>query len=64
MQSSDRAGILGTGMGGGARFRDRYPTVKREEARIRISVTGWLSENEIEYSIQILEKAKKKFNLK
>ena len=42
----------------------RYPTVKREEARIRISVTGWLSENEIEYSIQILEKAKKKFNLK
>lgn len=42
----------------------RYPTVKRGEARIRISVTGWLSQNEIEYSIQILEKAKKKFKLK
>ena len=42
----------------------RYPTVKNAEARIRISITGWLSENEIEYSIQILEKAKKKFNLK
>ena len=42
----------------------RYPTVKRGEARIRISVSGWLSENEIEYSMQILEKAKRKFNLK
>ena len=42
----------------------RYPTVKKGEARIRISITGWLSENEIEYSVQILEKAKKKFNLK
>ena len=42
----------------------RYPTVKKGKARIRISITGWLSENEIEYSIQVLEKAKKKFNLK
>ena len=42
----------------------RYPTVKKGEARIRISITGWLSENEIEYSIKILEKAKRKFNLK
>ena len=42
----------------------RYPTVKKGEARIRISITGWLSEEEIEYSIQVLEKAKKKFNLK
>ena len=42
----------------------RYPTVKKDEARIRISVTGWLSENEIEYSVQILEKAKRKFKLK
>jgi len=42
----------------------RYPTVKKAEARIRVSITGWLSENEIEYSIQVLEKAKKKFNLK
>jgi len=42
----------------------RYPTVKRGEARIRISITGWLSENEIEHSIQVLEKAKRKFDLK
>ncbi len=42
----------------------RYPTVKRDQARIRISITGWLSNKEIEYSIQILEKAKRKFNLK
>ena len=42
----------------------RYPTVKKNQARIRISITGWLSEKEIEYSIQILEKAKRKFKLK
>ena len=41
----------------------RYPTVKKGQARIRISITGWLSEKEIEYSIQILEKAKRKFDL-
>jgi glycine C-acetyltransferase len=42
----------------------RYPTVKKNQARIRISITGWLSEKEIEYSIQVLEKAKRKFKLK
>ena len=42
----------------------RYPTVKKDQARIRISITGWLSNKEMEYSIQILEKAKRKFNLK
>jgi len=42
----------------------RYPTVKKDQARIRISITGWLSEKEIEYSIKILEKAKRKFKLK
>jgi len=41
----------------------RYPTVKKNQARIRISITGWLSEKEIEYSIRILEKAKRKFDL-
>ena len=40
----------------------RYPTVKKNQARIRISITGWLSEKEIEYSMKILEKAKRKFN--
>ena len=42
----------------------RYPTVKKDQARIRISITGRLSNKEIEYSIQVLEKAKRKFNLK
>ena len=41
----------------------RYPTVKKNQARIRISISGWLSEKEIELSIQVLEKAKKKFSL-
>ena len=42
----------------------RYPTVKKDQARIRISITGWLSNKEIEHSMQILEKAKRKFKLK
>jgi glycine C-acetyltransferase len=42
----------------------RYPTVKKNQARIRISITGWLSEKEIEYSIKVLEKAKIKFDLR
>ena len=41
----------------------RYPTVKKNQARIRISITGWLSEKDIECSIKILEKAKRKFDL-
>ena len=41
-----------------------YPTVKKDQARIRISITGWLSDKEIEYSIGILEKARIKFKLK
>ena len=41
----------------------RYPTVKKNQARIRISISGWLSEKEIEFTIQILEKAKRKFKL-
>jgi len=42
----------------------RYPTVKKNQARIRISISDWLSEKEIDISIDILEKAKRKFNLK
>ena len=41
----------------------RYPTVQKNQARIRISISGWLSEKEIELSIRVLEKAKRKFNL-
>ncbi len=42
----------------------RYPTVKKNQARIRISISNWLSKKEIDLSIDILEKAKRKFNLK
>jgi len=42
----------------------RYPTVKKNQARIRISISDWLSKKEIDLSIDILEKAKRKFNLK
>ena len=41
----------------------RYPTVKKNQARIRISISGWLSEKELELSMQVLEKAKRKFKL-
>ena len=41
----------------------RYPTVKKNHARIRVSISGWLSEKEIEDSTEVLEKAKKKFHL-
>ena len=41
----------------------RYPTVKKNQARIRISISSWLSEKEIELAIQVLEKAKRKFKL-
>jgi len=39
----------------------RYPTVPKNQARLRISVTAWLSDTEIENSLGIFEKAHKKF---
>ena len=39
----------------------RYPTVPKNQARLRISVTAWLSGTEIENSLGIFEKAHKKF---
>jgi glycine C-acetyltransferase len=39
----------------------RYPTVPKNQARLRISVTAWLSHKEIENSIIIFEKAFQKF---
>ncbi|MFZ0842252.1 MAG: pyridoxal phosphate-dependent aminotransferase family protein [Nitrosotalea sp.] len=41
----------------------RYPTVNLGSARIRISVTDWLSENIISESLDIFEKAGKKFGI-
>lgn len=39
----------------------RYPTVPKNQARLRISVTAWLSRKNIEKSLDIFEKAYTKF---
>jgi glycine C-acetyltransferase len=39
----------------------RFPTVPKNKARIRISVTSWLSKKDIEYSLEVFEKAHSKF---
>ncbi len=39
----------------------RYPTVPKNQARLRISVTAWLKNSEIEKSLKIFEKGYTKF---
>ncbi len=39
----------------------RYPTVPKNQARLRISVTAWLTNTDIEKSLKIFEKAYRKF---
>jgi glycine C-acetyltransferase len=39
----------------------RYPTVPKNKARLRISVTSWLSKQDIEKSMDVFNKAYKKF---
>ncbi len=39
----------------------RYPTVPKNQARLRISITAWLSVTDIENALEIFEKAHKKF---
>ena len=39
----------------------RYPTVSKNKARIRISVTSWLTKKDIDYSLMVLDNAFKKF---
>ena len=39
----------------------RYPTVKKNQARLRISVTSWLTQEDIEKSLQVFDNAKSKF---
>lgn len=41
----------------------RYPTVPKNSARIRVSVTAWLSEKHIESALDTFEKAGKKFGI-
>jgi 7-keto-8-aminopelargonate synthetase and related enzymes len=39
----------------------RYPTVPKNQARLRISVTAWLKYAEIEKGLEVFEKAYRKF---
>jgi len=39
----------------------RYPTVPKNKARIRLSVTAWLSQKDLQKSLEVCEKAYKKF---
>lgn len=41
----------------------RYPTVQKNQARIRISVTAWLSNKDIDNALEIFEKSYKKFKI-
>ncbi len=41
----------------------RYPTVPKNKARLRISVTAWLSRKDITDTLAILEQAAKKFKI-
>lgn len=41
----------------------RYPTVPKNKARLRISVTAWLSKKDINITLAILEQAAKKFKI-
>jgi len=39
----------------------RYPTVPKNKARIRLSVTAWLTRKDIEYSLDVFDRAYKRF---
>lgn len=41
----------------------RYPTVPKNGARLRVSVTAWLSKKHIENALMVFEKAGKKYDL-
>jgi len=41
----------------------RYPTVKKNKARLRLSVTAWLSKDQIDKALEIFELAGRKFKM-
>ena len=41
----------------------RYPTVPKNKARIRLSVTAWLSHSQVSYALDIFERVGKKFKI-
>jgi glycine C-acetyltransferase len=41
----------------------RFPTVPKNKARLRISVTSWLTKKDIEFVLSVFEKSHTKFNI-
>ena len=41
----------------------RYPTVPKNQARLRISMTAWLSKNDIESALSVFDQAAEKFKI-
>ena len=41
----------------------RFPTVKKGSARIRMSITAWHTKKEIDYALEVLEKAGRRFQI-
>ena len=41
----------------------RYPTVPKNQARLRISMTAWLSKKDIDFALSVFEDAAKKFKM-
>lgn len=41
----------------------RYPTVPKNQARVRISVTGWLTKSDIDKALSVFDDAAKKFKI-
>ncbi len=41
----------------------RFPTVPKNKARIRLSVTSWLTRKQIEDALDVFESAGKKFKI-
>ncbi|TBR08689.1 MAG: aminotransferase class I/II-fold pyridoxal phosphate-dependent enzyme [Candidatus Nitrosotenuis sp.] len=41
----------------------RYPTVPKNSARIRVSVTAWISQKQVAHALSVFEKAGRKFKI-
>ena len=41
----------------------RFPTVSKNKARIRLSVTAWISQSQINQILDVFEKVGRKFNI-
>ena len=41
----------------------RYPTVPKNKARLRVSITAWLAKKELDHAVDVFEKTAKKFRL-